>query len=145
MIRAKDKCLHCNKGLLSFIKADEPFNIAHLRCEVCDTPYPFEQDLQLAKVNKEQATKLKQAGFHLKTQHYFIVEDDEIRFDPEVPYDWNSNTGYSAPSIPAALKWLREVYRLFQPVTTSLIDEYEKAEFQTLTFLLSKLPEDETK
>ena len=37
------KCLHCEDGILIFIKADEPYHSDHYQCDYCDSTYNIGQ------------------------------------------------------------------------------------------------------
>ena len=44
--KENDVCPHCKKGKLEIINADEPYSDKHLMCNVCDSTYPINENIQ---------------------------------------------------------------------------------------------------
>jgi hypothetical protein len=69
---------------------------------------------KLQLVNFEQAKLLKEAGFDWATDYYYNIEDKSLEF---FDFDTEENHNeyddcYSAPLIPIALKWFRDVKKI---------------------------------
>lgn len=128
--------------------------------------------IQLQIVTKKQAIKLKQLGFEWECEYWISDNDEPILGKLE---NWNglnnnekrlyatSSEIYSAPTVPLAIKWLRDTKGFnidinYHPnvkkywlaiydvdkiinVCNARIDSYEQAESDALDFVLSYLLE----
>ena len=71
-------------------------------------------------VSFETAKLLKEKGFDVYVSSFY---DDEGTFSrKEADWNWNIGPRYSAPTLQMAMKWLREVHRIFIRIIQSHID-----------------------
>ena len=46
-LKVGDICPHCKEGKIIFIKGNEPYDVDHLMCNLCNSTYILEEDDRL--------------------------------------------------------------------------------------------------
>jgi hypothetical protein len=122
---------------------------------------------ELQRVTREQAARLKKAGFDLCTDHHFYKENLWKNSSKVSNKEYvNLEDNFSAPTVSLALKWMREEKNLFAtirfyPVSDNCIEfigevldydvdlnyriTYEAAELELLDELLTLLEKEAEK
>ena len=79
-------------------------------------------------ISFKTAELAKEKGFNWETQAVFTDSNNEPYNNPqeETPYNWNSRTGYSAPTQSLLQKWIRDVHKIHIAVDNTNIPEYDK-------------------
>ena len=87
-LKIGDKCPHCEYGVLSYVRGNEPYNVDHLMCFECDSTYVLERS-NVKPMTAGVRERLRMFGEAIRDKELFVESNRRAKEMLDAIKDWS--------------------------------------------------------